>query len=201
MNTQIGRASGMAACRWIAAALIGASQVICPAHDQPVHEEIAGSAALSSSGLADFLSGNSSAQYLPFTTLPQLSFDNTDVSGPHSPVDWIKLGAFHEDDEARFGDHFYTVRPGRTAGAAEPMTDWHESIITPGNTVNSYVWATQAGLSGPYIPFKRHDQENTENWPHARIYQYAALTSPAKDARDANMAHLMYALGHVLHLN
>ena len=174
----------------------------CDAHDQAVHQAIADSAARSSSGLSNFLTDNLGTQFTPFITSPELLFSNPDGITSNGPVQWIELGAYHEDDHTRPVDHFYTVTPSRVASQVYGLTDWHESIILPRTTLpNSFAWGTSPGLQSPFIFRYSSSATNTETWGCARGYELAALTNANQIDRDANMAHMLYSLGHILHLN
>src|SRR5260221_11824721 len=73
--------------------------IFCNAHDQPVHEKIAQSAANSSTSWQGILEDNS------LSTDSALTFNGTG----RSAIKWIIQGARDEDDTPRFGNHFYTV--------------------------------------------------------------------------------------------
>jgi hypothetical protein len=174
----------------------------CQAHDQPVHSGIANAAAASSEGLLSFLGDNVGQQYAPYTISPKIQFDNPDKEGAQSPLNWIRQGAVHEDDTPRFGDHFYTLTPTRLPGQVRGLTDWSESLILPAGTSNSFAWGTVPGLPKPSLAgVPPASITNTENWPCARSYELGALTKTNSTDRSANLAHMLYALGHVLHLN
>lgn len=126
---------------------------------------------------------------------------------------WIMRGAYYEDKqeynkiELRSFDHFYTLRAQNGIGDARraPLTDEVKGWL-PSSLVHSFAWASQRNIVGPSIPLGFLGSgasvgPNTETWQNARDYQLAALTSPSKAARDQNLAHTLYALGHVLHLN
>jgi hypothetical protein len=87
------------------------STVNCLAHEQPIHVKISNVAALNSAGLGAFLSDDLGPQYIPFDAAPFLTWDQT-IGSPiaNSPVEWLKEGSYHEDDEPRFLNHFYQRR-------------------------------------------------------------------------------------------
>src|ERR1041385_2152433 len=104
--------------------------------------------------------------------------------------------------QLRVPNHFYTLRPQMIAGRVLPLTDKSETFrFLPDSLNNSFDWATQAGILGPVSATIGSVGPNTETWQDARNYQYASLTSPSQVVRDENLAHMLYALGHVLHLN
>lgn len=131
---------------------------------------------------------------------PEIWFNNSDVSEPQSPVDWIRWGAHHEDDPWRFVDHFYTVTANRVPGQASGLTDASETLgLLPLPVANSYAWAALPGILKPDIGYA--SQLNTKNWPSTRTYQFLALTEGDSEDREANLAHMLFALGHIIHLN
>jgi len=97
-------------------------------------------------------------------------------------------------------DHFYTVMPYRTPGQVIGLTDasepWYNPFGLPSGITNSFVWGSQNGIQGPAFI-----GTNDYNWPCARAYEFAALTNSLQSDRNENMALMLYALGHVLHLN
>ena len=187
----------LATALWLALIVATASPTGSKAHNQEVHEAIAQSAALSSEGFSRFLNDVGASRDTPLLFHPA----EFAVDAAYPPIFWLTNGAFHEDDDPRWADHFYTLAANRVAGAVPGLTDWHETIFLPGRVANSYRWATKAGLAGPCLFPYGCIPENAEKWGDARDYEYAALTSPNPSDRDANMAHMFYALGHVLHLN
>ena len=179
------------------AIFIATLPTFCCAHSRLVHQAIANSAALSSSGLASFLVDNGYA-----LDSSQITFANPDVGEPQSPIKWIMWGAFYEDNAPRWGDHFYTVTPTRVVGQAKGLTDSSESLgVLPGHTTNSYAWAAVPNILSPFLDGNPPTPTNTETWECARAYELAALTNNVQADREASMAHMLYALGHVLHLN
>src|SRR5258708_7135424 len=152
--------------RRLAAIAIATVAVSAEAHDQPVHQAISHSAVLSSAGLGLFLNDALGDPETPLLFQP----DGFPAPVAYPAIYWVTNGAYHEDDRPRFGDHFYTVAPIRVPGAVQGLTDWHESLFLPGNTANSYAWATTIGLHAPFILFYPSPPENTENWDHARNY-------------------------------
>jgi len=173
-----------------ATVILGVCPALCIAHDQNLHERITQSAANSSPAWKQFLTDNS------LTENSVLLFDQAN----RIPIEWMTNGAYHEDVTPRFADHFYTVTPLRIAGQAQGLTDWHEFIL-PLFTQNSYTWVAEPNTHAPFVPGYPSPSENTENWQHARTYEYAAMTSAIKSVREDNMGHMHYALGHILHLN
>src|ERR1017187_2644627 len=121
------------------------------------------------------------------------------------PIKWIIHGAHDEDDRLRFADHFYTLTPERVPGQVNGLTDKSETLYLEvllfgiNTLTNSFAWGTAPGIQVPLIfPILG---TNAETWACARSYEYAALTNITLSDRDANMAHMFYALGHILHLN
>ena len=149
---------------WLTVILFGVATIFCRAHDQPVHEMIAESAANSSAGLAEFLNDSG-------TGITPLIFGQFDPNG-RPPIAWIKLGAIHEDDTPRFENHFYTVTPSRIPGLANGLTDWHESLIPALRTTNSYLWGTAPNIPIPIWLFYSGPPTNTESWGCARSYYF-----------------------------
>jgi hypothetical protein len=177
-----------AACLCLTLAVSFEVPVLCRAHDQPVHQAIAFSAALSSSGFQQFLDFN----FLSGSTF--LKFDSQD----RGVTNWITEGAFHEDDFPRFDDHFYTVSPTRTPGLANGLTDRSELLqLNFAEITNSFAWGTVPGLRGP----ASIRSTNSFTWSCTRAYELAALTNDLKADRDASMAQMFLSLGHILHLN
>jgi hypothetical protein len=173
----------------------------CQAHDGPVHEKITASAASLSDGFGSFLAENGASLQSPkFTAAPP------EGAGSFSAIGWLSLGASTEDSPIlRPLDHFYTVDPARTPGdgvrgledASEP---WYLAPLLgpvglPSPRMNSYIWAAESGWLSWGIGL------NLYNWPKAREYAYAALTGRNRTDRDLNMALMLFALGHVVHLN
>jgi hypothetical protein len=180
---------------WLTIILSSIIPIFCEAFNQPVHELIAQSAVLSSYGLSQFLVENS----IPDNTL--LVFNGNEFP----PIKWIIHGAHDEDDRLRFADHFYTLTPERVPGQVNGLTDKSETLYLEvllfgiNTLTNSFAWGTAPGIQVPLIfPILG---TNAETWACARSYEYAALTNSASSDRDANMAHMFYALGHILHLN
>jgi hypothetical protein len=85
-NIEIRSQSASALRFWSIVILVGIVPIFCKAFNQPVHQAIAQSAALSSDGLAKFLTDNLGAQYAPFTVFPTILFDNPDVKDSQSPI-------------------------------------------------------------------------------------------------------------------
>jgi hypothetical protein len=184
-------------------------------HDEHLHVSMTESAFQSSDGVSAFLIDNYGSENVPFKTTPALFANPAPFNRAlsFSPLDWTKQGSYWEDMTLYNGytmrcvDHFYTVVPGRTPGEVIGLTDasepWYAfGFILPGNIENSFIWASQNGTLGPLLLLPLSvTGPNSETWQNARDYEYAALTSTAKATRDENMAHTLYALGHVLHLN
>lgn len=133
---------------------------VCFGHNEYVHEQITYSAFRSSANLANFLAENSVPQNLTASP-PTISYGAT-----APPSVWLQYGSYYEDEQTydpfekligespRCFDHFYTVRPQRTAGLVDGLTDWSEppilAYLISGCTVNnSFVWGTQSGIKGP----------------------------------------------------
>ena len=182
-------------------------------HDAPVHVKITQSAFNSSGGLSDFLSSvavnQSLTANLPFGQGP---------SGTHSPNEWLQLGSFYEDEQqygplkdVRTADHFYTLVPFRVPGQVSGLYDpvlgipGIPLIYLPESTVNSFMWATRAGVNGPIYQNVYHMTlnvgPNAYRWEDARTWEYQALTAPDESDRTEDIATMLYFLGHVLHLN
>lgn len=179
---------------------------LCYGHEGIVHEQITQSAFGLSSGLADFLSENSVPQ--------NLTANPPQCNGNRSPMEWLKLGSFMEDEQKygffgffgselgdeRCVDHFYTVQSERTPGQTIGLTDWSEppafGLAVRTFTTNSFRWATDNTVQGPY-----GIGTNSFKWEDARQYEFAALTNSAPDDRNTGMAMMFYCLGHILHLN
>lgn len=168
----------------------------CHAHDWRIHMAITSGAYQSSDALNTFLSENLEAQ--------NLTANPPQCSGSYPPIEWLKQGSRMEDEEMqrRCMDHFYTVKPERTPGQGGELNDWSEPSVVGSIwsiwtfTANSFIWATQDGIQGPDLM-----GPNVYKWDNARNYEFAALTNATPDARNMNMAMMLYTLGHVLHLN
>jgi hypothetical protein len=186
---------------WLTIFLVIAFRATCGAHSQSLHKKIAISAGFSSIGLQDFLIGGFGADAAPFDNAPLITFPNSEGLGYQSPLDWISWGSHHEDDRWRFGNHFYSIEPNRVTGGVGGLSDGGETLgILPLPIVNSYRWAVEPDKFEPELAGYA-SQLNSKNWPSARAYQYLALTEPDPEDRKANMAHMLFALGHVIHLN
>ena len=190
------------------------SAALCNAHDEQVHERLTLSAANSSENLKAFLRDSLGENNEPFSTSPMLVWypppaGTTWPTSGYPPLAWLTRGAYWEDIQTygtipkplRSMDHFYTLLPKPVRG----LTDESEPFVVgswlfPGGIVNSFNWGSEKGVLGPYWGLTSVGQ-NTETWQDARDYQLAALTSSSKAIRDENTAHMLYALGHVLHLN
>jgi hypothetical protein len=176
-------------------------------HDTPIHTSITENAASVSAGLTAFLGEQFGLNNSPFLSSPKLAFNPGSapnmfsVSGA-APIVWMKKGSVMEDEEqysfllglysgiARPQNHFYTP----TEVPAGRLTDGFAGI---GTWMDSFSWAWQRNVTaGPSPGYQNHD-----SWQNARDYEYAGLTAGSKSARDQNLAHMLYSLGHVLHLN
>jgi len=145
--------------------------------------------------------------------------------GPFTPMEWLRHGSRMEDEE-KYGvlkqtlrclDHFYTLTKDRTPGDVSGITDNTEGplvykdsgwgVRAMGSFINnSYLWASTDGVQGPSLASVLRNPLytvglNTWNWQHARNYEFDALTSSTRVAREEKMALVLYSLGHVLHLN
>jgi hypothetical protein len=198
---------------WSAVTIIySISQTEGHAHDEHLHMKITESAFWSSPSLMEFLTDTLGADTTLFASSPILvSYPVPLDSGIGlSPLNWLRQGSYWEDMTLYGGytmrslDHFYTVWPGRVPGQAEGLTDesepWFASLAFPKNITNSFAWGSQQNIIGPQW-FNVATGPNTETWPDARNYEYLCLTSQTKANRDKYLAHMLYALGHVLHLN
>lgn len=174
----------------IAGLIFGACTIQCHAHDQPVHQAIAYSAAVSSGGLAQFLTNNSLA-------LNSILQTGSTVTITNAITNLIRQGAYDEDKFTRCADHFYMVNPSRTPGTVIGMTDNSETLgINFRGLTNSFAWATAPNVFGP-----SSHTTNIFTWACTRSYEAAALTNSDQTNRNANMAQMFLSLGHVLHLN
>jgi hypothetical protein len=181
------------------------TKIQCYGHDERVHKEVSASAFRSSGGLMQFLAETLGAESAPFTDRPFLSakpppFQDF-ITSMGTPYGWLLDGSYYEDmmdtRGIRVSDHFYTVQPLRIAGQVDGLTDGSESLgVLYTDIVNSFVWASTKGIYGVAL-----SDPNIETWPDARDHQYAALTNATKARRDEETALMLYALGHVLHLN
>ena len=157
------------------------------AHEGPIHEAITWSAVRSSSGLSAFFSDQFGAASAPFLEAPQLVFVAERPMGPrHSPVNWLKIGSREEDYPwTRTKNHFYDP----TKEPAIGLTDGPDFLGIP-----SFTWASVRG-GGGFV------QPNNDSWQNARDYQLVGLTNASSLTRNANIAHMLYSLGRVIHLN
>jgi hypothetical protein len=180
------------------------SIVVCSGHDETLHVKITDSAFRSSSAASQYINEHVGPAKL-VASPPQVV-----PVEPRDPIEWLTKGSFMEDAQ-RYGefkvkdlrclDHFYTVQETRTPGEVIGLTDDTEPwlfgrLLSTLTLYNSFVWASDDSVYGPAAIGL-----NFYNWPHARDYQYAALTLPSKGAREEKAALMLYALGHVLHLN
>lgn len=193
------------------------------AHDWPVHRAITESAYQSSSDLQAFLNENLKTPNSTSLAMEQLQCPATLMA-----IEWLKEGSTMEDEQTYgiiFGaargprplDHFYTVTPVRTSGQVFGITDGSEGPLAYKDTgfgiyslgggfiTNSFAWASKPGIQGPSlnIAFRPLIKVGTNsfNWPCARTYELGSLTNSSPLYRNANMANMFYALGHILHLN
>jgi hypothetical protein len=185
----------------------------CLSHDTPVHEAITEAAALASPELTAFLAQQIGEDNAPFLARPKLLFfpgvtpDSFSVSGS-SPIEWMKKGSVMEDDEiitaafgkysgpARFQNHFYTpttVPPGKLTDGFNGFDSGVDSF--------SWAWERDSLISVRLFGVLIGTYQNHDSWQNARDYEYTALTDPIKSVRDQNLAHMLYSLGHVVHLN
>jgi len=178
----------------------------CKAHDEFLHMKMTRSAFESSDALRSFLTNN-----LESLDTPLLGHAPPFERGVQfTPKNWVVEGSYWEDMLDKHGflrssDHFYTVTSDRVPGLAPGLTDATESRyigygFLPSPIVNTFVWVTRTNGEAPHI-FKVETIRNVETFPNARIYEIAALTNSTRALRDENLAHMLYALGHVLHLN
>jgi hypothetical protein len=157
-------------------------------------------AALSSSGLAAFLQSYLGAQSSPYTEGPQIvahpgqgsPYDGSSLS----PIDWIKAGSFAEDMATRYVNHFYTLDVASVPKAVYGLTDHSEFPYFAPPGIDSFSWASVRSNV-----MQSTGDVNIEDWQNARDYEMAAFTNSTKSAREDNLAHMLYALGNVIHLN
>lgn len=174
--------------------LFGLSVTRSSGHDEPVHEEITQAAAQVSDGLNSFLRehlGAANARLIASGSLfPTLGL---------SPVRWLRLGSNLEDKQRRYVQHFYTLDVGKGAKVVYGLTDntelWFYAKF-PNAITDSYTWGSAMGQINPYT-----GEPNGETWQSARAFQYEAVRHANRIPRDDNFARMLYALGHVLHLN
>lgn len=133
---------------------------VCLAHNEYVHERMTQSAFDSSANLAIFITVNSVPQNLT-ASQPQ-------CNGSQSPSWWLQKGSYYEDEQTydwfekvkypgpllRCCNHFYTVRPQRTPGLVDGLTDFSEPPalaywLLSDHTTNSFAWGTQTEIKGP----------------------------------------------------
>ncbi len=202
------QARGTAA--WAILVLTGVVPVRCLAHSQAVHQEITQSAALSSGGLQRFLyeclGPQSSYQDRPLLRVINLP-GKTDIL--HSPIDWLRIGSFDEDEgglQGRAQDHFYSVTSKHSPGKVSGLSDGSELPgILDNGTTNSYEWATKRNAPGPLYTTRASNSvaigPNLYSWPYARDFQYECLTNALPADRTNYLGAMLCALGHVLHLN
>ena len=164
---------------------------------------------MSSAGLQEFLTSRLGAGG-PFTNSPPLGPFNlpaTPTGAVEFPVGWIQRGSRDEDGpwsdfaSKRSSDHFYTLRQNRQAGLAPGLSDRSETLAGWLGITNSFAWATNATVTGPYGLDGPPGEQNLYRWPLARDYQYYALINGTKTNRDGDLAGMLCALGHIIHLN
>ena len=187
--------------------------MLSQAHDEVLHIRMTQSAFQSSDGIAALLSEASGSENAPYAYAPIL-FSKVDAfpSGmKFSPRSWMIHGSYYEDmmtyclgKQLRCLDHFYTVIPKPVAG----LSDWTEPAVGGWlawiyNIHNAFEWASQQFITGPgSVAWGGCSMGvNTETYQDARAYEFAALTASTKADRDQNLAHMLYTLGHVLHIN
>jgi hypothetical protein len=171
----------------------------CPAHIQPVHMRISDVAARHSSGLTSFLSEHIGTTFAPFDANPPLRFTGagfTPVVNP--PIEWMVQGSNHEDAKPRFLNHFYALRasPRRLTDLKAYQELLFQEGFDAGPTIHSFEWATKKGFAPSDA-----NRVNGESWQNARDYQFDALTKNSRFDRDAKLAHMLFALGKIIHLN
>jgi hypothetical protein len=173
----------------------------CFCHETQVHATITESAALASPQLLDFLREHLGSESEPFLNGPKLVFDagvqprGYFSAAGSSPIVWLKKGSIMEDDEVnelvgtaiRFQNHFYDP----TKAPPRELTDKFDGF---GIGVDSFKWGSDKNFSNWYY-------QNLDTFQNARDYEYSALTATTRAAREANIGHMLYSLGHVLHLN
>jgi hypothetical protein len=196
---------------------IALSNVLCRGHNELVHVRITQTAAYSSWAFMAYFYENLGWNNFPYLDGPTMVFypppsGATWSASGYGPLAWLGEGAYWEDKtkygafkwELRSMDHFYNLYPQYLIGRVTPLTDqsepWVGSFGFPTSLANSFTWASQAGTAGPYIAGVAVPP-NAETWQNARSYQLAAVTGGSSATRMANFAHMLFALGHVLHLN
>jgi len=195
-------------------ALTVVDPILCRGHNEHLHERITGAAAYSSWAFSAYLYENLGWNNFPYLRGPLMVFYPPPAGATWSafgydPIEWLTMGAYWEDmtlyggNTLRSVDHFYTLKlpkpvKGLTDDSEGPLTSLGVHALPSGIT-NSFAWASQRGIAGPilFAPVG----PNTETWQNARDYQLAAVTSASYATRMANFAHMLFALGHVLHLN
>src|SRR2546427_811802 len=131
------------------------------AHKRVIHAEISGSAAVNSDGLKGFLTENLGPSSAPFVAGPLLNWDQTFfLPTANSPVEWVRMGSHHEDDNPRYVNHFYAV--AHTPRALTDISALDETVIGASTPVDSFSWVS--GAAGG----------NTGTWQAARGNQYWA---------------------------
>ncbi len=202
---------------WTVSFLVALHPTVCHSHNEHVHFRMTETAAYSSWSFMAYLYENLGWNNFPYLQGPTMVFypppsGTTWSASGYGPIEWLGKGAYWEDKtkygafewELRSMDHFYNLNPQYQAGRVTALSDqdepWGASFGFPGGLANSFTWASRAGTAGPYflgvaVP------PNAETWQNARSYQLAAVTSSSSATRMANFAHMLFALGHVLHLN
>jgi hypothetical protein len=159
-------------------------------HDTPVHEKVSEAAALSSAGLNEFLQDQFGAANSPFLEEPSITeiISDDNLGGYfQSPIGWIKSGSRTEDNFPRYKNHFYD--PTKTPAIG--LTDRVDAFGIPSAT-----WASVRGGGALPYPFP-----NNDSFQNARDYEFTALTKAERISRGYDLAHMLYTLGRVLHLN
>jgi hypothetical protein len=187
------------------------------AHNEHVHEELSRSAFFSSDGLTSFLSDNLGSNLAPFDRLPVLYMPpQTWDQQPNRwrpPLDWLMYGSYMEDmqDPAigvgpftehflRSSDHFYTLLRDADHSMLTDASETPIGLGLPAPLENSFRWATAPDVAGPeYVGISAG--QNAYRWWDARDHQFGALTNGTQFDRAQELALMLFALGHVLHVN
>ncbi len=180
-------------------------------HNENVHREITKSAYASSAASTAFLTDYFGVSQ-DFSFGPPILAQPSPLQGlinGFSPVNWLIEGSYYEDmtyygsgrlrDQWRTLDHFFVPWPSAHGLTDDSDAPWYAFGLWPGGIVHSFGWGTTPGLSGPDVPTATF--ANTETWQNAREHEFRVLTQGSKVSRDESLALMLYALGHVLHLN
>lgn len=161
------------------------SFTVASAHDIEVHKEITRRAISQTYSLPDFLTNVFGYDAAGMPKDPKF--------GQFTGSGWIVEGSEREDDDIRSFNHFYD--PIDKKG----LTDFIVPIPFPNAYTygfSSFIWATT-----PASVFADVNMDpNYWNWPQARVYEYAALTSSSKSDRDKYFGYMFRAVGQVVHL-